>query len=63
MEGLFVDSTDVVEDETHCFLDVGGDGLLLGFGNLEVAQLEPVLDLCYPADLLVVAGLDKCVVH
>ena len=63
MEGLFVDSADVVEDEAHGLLDVRGDGLFLGFGDLEVAQLEPVLDLGYSAYLLVIAGLDEGVVH
>ena len=63
MERLFVDSADVVENQTHCFLDIGGDGLFLGFWDLEVAQLEPVFHLCYSAYLFVVAGLDEGVVH
>ena len=63
MEGLFVDSADVVEYQTHGLLDIGGYGLLLGFGDLEVARLEPVLHLSYPANLLVVTGLYEGVVH
>jgi hypothetical protein len=58
LEGLFVDTFDIVEDERHRLLDVPRDRLF-GFGDIEISQSVPLLHLGDTINLLIIRSLHK----
>lgn len=57
-EGFFVDTSDIVEDESHCLFYISGDGFF-SLGNIEISQSIPFLHFSDTIDLLIIGCLHK----